>query len=227
MRTRTAFMVAAVLLLTVSTPSRAAAASAPHLMVAPAQGHAGDPIFLSGSGFAPHLPVSIWLQCGTTERVVTTIRANALGRFVGFRLRLPNHNRSGTCAFWGASQPTPSVRSRPIPYAFVPHGHSLTRCAIQMCLHVQAFLVRLKSGARGSVVVSGWPGAVVHVTIARTEHGAKSRVIYLNWRGVGSLSTPIAPGLLKGLQARVFVYAQLGHISGRGEARFHVMFGNR
>ena len=87
--------------------------------------------------------------------------------------------------------------------------------------------MRLRNGAKGNIVISGWPGATVHVTIARTEQGAKYRVLRLNWRGVGGLKTSIAPGLIKGLKARVFVRAQLGRVTGHGVSRFHVMFGNR
>jgi hypothetical protein len=92
---------------------------------------------------------------------------------------------------------------------------------------VQAFLVRLKNGARGNIVISGWPGATADVTVARTPTGAKHREFRLNWRGVGSMSTPVAPGLLKGLKARVFVRAHLGRVSGQSVTAFHVMFGNR
>jgi hypothetical protein len=96
-----------------------------------------------------------------------------------------------------------------------------------MCLRVQAFLVRLESGARGTIVISGWPGATADVTVARTQTGAKYRELRLNWQGVGSVSTPVAPGLLKGLKARVFVIAHLGRVWGRKVTPFHVMFGNR
>jgi hypothetical protein len=228
MRIQIAWIVIIALVATVVIPRGAAAATPLRLIVTPTQGHAGDPVYLSGSGFVPGLPISIFLKCGSQPRThVSTARANRLGRFAASQIRLSRGTSSGRCGFSAASQARPTMRTRESAYALVPLQRPLARCAIHMCLHIQAFLVRLRSGAKGNVVISGWPGATVHVTIARTEHGAKYRVLRLNWRGVGGLRTSIAPGLIKGLQARVFVSAQLGRVRGQGVSRFHVMFGNR
>ncbi len=133
----------------------------------------------------------------------------------------------GRCVFSAASQAGSGTRTRESSYTLVSLKRPLPRCAVRICLHIQAFLVRLKNGATGNIVISGWPGATVHVTIAKTEQGAKYRILRLNWRGVGGLRTSIAPGLIKGLQARVFVRARLGRVTGQGVSRFHVMLGNR
>jgi hypothetical protein len=211
----------------VGLPCTVTAAAPARLIVMPAQGHAGDPIFLSGSGFAARRPVSIFLRCGSgAPAPVGAARANGIGRFAGVRLRL-TAPRVGRCSFSAASPAVPAARTRPSRYTFVPAGRQLARCSLHMCLRVQAFLVRLRNGARGNIVISGWPGATADVTVARTQTGAKFRELRLNWRGVGSMSTRVAPGLLKGLKARVFVRAHLGRISGQSVTPFHVMFGNR
>jgi hypothetical protein len=229
MRTRIAWRLLVALVVAVVVIPRGAAAATPmRLIVTPAEGHAGDPVYLSGSGFGAGLPVSIFLKCGSQPKThVSTARANKLGRFAASQIRLSRGTPAGRCEFSAASQARPAMRTRESAYALVPLQRALARCAVQMCLHIQAFLVRLRNGAKGNVVISGWPGATVHVTIARTEHGAKYRVLRLNWRGVGGLRTSIAPGLIKGLQARVFVSAQLGRVTGQAVSRFHVMFGNR
>jgi hypothetical protein len=228
MFTRTAFLLAGVLLTTLVIAPRAAEAASMQLIVTPSQGHAGDPIFLSGSGFVPKHAVSIYLRCvsRSPERMTVT-RANGLGRFAAVRIRLPLTQRAGRCRFSAASLATPSMRIKAHAYQVVPLGHRLAKCSAHMCLRVQAFLVRLANGARGNIVISGWPGATANVTIARTATGAKYRELRLNWRGVGSVSTPVAPGLLKGLKARVFVRAHLGKVWGQTVTPFHVMFGNR
>lgn len=209
-------------------PHPVAASSPLRLIVTPTQGHVGDRIFLSGSGFTSRGSVSVYLKCGVQppERV-TTVRANGLGRFAGSRVRFALHKQGAVCRFLAASQNTPTVRAKTGVYTFVPARRPLAKCAVHMCLHVQAFLVRLKNNAKGNIVISGWPGATADVTVARTQAGAKFRELRLNWRGIGSVSTPIAPGLLKGLQARVFVRAHLGSVSGQSVSSFHVMFGNR
>lgn len=229
MRAWIACAVAVSLLVTmVLTSSEVTAAVPLRLIVTPSQGHAGDAIFLSGSGFVPSRTAFIFLRCGSQQpRQVATARANPDGRFAGFQLRLSRGVRAGRCGFSAASSSAPGVRTRESRYTVVSPGRPLARCATQICLGIQAFLVRLRNGARGNIVISGWPGAMVHVTVARTESGAKYRVFRLNWRGVGSMTTSIAPGLIKGLQARVFVHARLGSVAGKGQARFHVMFGNR
>jgi hypothetical protein len=229
MYARTAFLLAAALLTALAVMPRTAQAAAPmRLIVTPAQGHAGDPIFLSGSGFAARQPVSIFLRCGSQSPAwVTATTANGLGRFAGVRIRLSLPKRVGRCTFSAASRTAPSTRTKARPYTFVPAGRPLAECTVHMCLRVQAFLVRLKNGARGNIVISGWPGAIADVTIARTQTGTKYRELRLNWRGVGSVTTPVAPGLLKGLKARVFVRAHLGRVRGQSVTSFHVMFGNR
>jgi len=229
MRARIACIATVALAGTVAlTPLEATAVAPAKVIVTPAQGHAGDPVFLSGSGFVPSGPVSIFLRCGSQLPArIGVARTNRLGRFAAVQLRLSRHARIGKCGFSAAAPAAPSVHTRESLFTVEPTRHPLARCAVQMCLTIQAFLVRLRSGAKGSIVISGWPGAVAHVTVARTEYGAKFRVLRLNWRGVGTMSTSIAPGLIKGLQARVFVRARLGHVTGKGQARFHVMFGNR
>ncbi|HEX6510121.1 MAG TPA: hypothetical protein VF221_21030, partial [Chloroflexota bacterium] len=129
------------------------------------------------------------------------------------------------CRFLASSMGTSPVWSH--PYSIRPAFQTLPRCALHMCLSVQAFLVRLKNGAKGNIVVSGWPGARADVTVARAERGAKFRHLWLDWRGVGVYKPWVAPGLLKGLRARVFVRARLGTVSGRDVTSFHVMFGGR
>ncbi len=229
MRAWIAGMVTVALVVTVVLTLReVTAAGALRLIVTPSQGHAGDAIFLSGSGFVPGRPAPILLRCGSQQtRRLRTVTANSHGRFAGMQVRLSRGTKAGRCGLSAASSKAPAIRTRESLYTVVSPRRPLTRCAAQICLGIQAFLVRLRNGARGNIVISGWPGATVRVTVARTEVGAKYRVFRLNWRGVGAMTTSIAPGLIKGLRARVFVHARLGRVAGTGHARFHVMFGNR
>ena len=223
--TATGLMVLASLL---PAPHRVTASTLPQLIVAPAQGHPGDAIFLSGAGFGANRTVTVGIGCGSGARTsVASVHADRAGRFVGLRVSVHPASFAGRCSFSAATSASPAVHTRGSTYTVVPPGRPLAACSIRMCLRVQAFLVRLQNGARGNVIISGWPGATADITIARTQSGAKFHRLRLNWRGVGTLSTRIAPGLLKGLQARVFVSARLGTVSGRRTTPFHVMFGNR
>lgn len=207
--------------------STAQAAGSVHLLTTPSQGHPGDLVDLSGMGFRPNRPVSIAARCGSRSMGFGKVVANGRGAFAGKLLRLTaaGSHTSG-CTFTARSRSGgPVVRSQ--RYRLVSATRPLPRCATRMCIKVQAFLVRLKNGAQGNIVLSGWPGASVDVTVARVERGAKYRHVTLNWKGAGAAKMFVAPGLLKGIRARVFVRARLGSLSARAVSPFHVLFGNR
>jgi hypothetical protein len=98
-------------------------------------------------------------------------------------------------------------------------------CAAHICLHVQALLMRLRSGAQGNIAVTGWPGAAVTVTVSYPNGSSKQRLVRLNWRGSGLVRLKVAPGLLKGTATRVTARARLGSSTGTTTRSFTVVPG--
>jgi hypothetical protein len=79
----------------------------------------------------------------------------------------------------------------------------------------------------GHIVVRGWPGASVNVTVQVPSEAAKRNLVRLDWDGMAALKLWVAPGLQRGLKARIQVRARLGHVSGGGTGRFYVLPGGR
>ncbi len=206
----------------------AMAAPSTTILARPQQGRPGGPVFLSGSGFPSRRVLRVYMSCGSGPAAIKTqVVTNAWGRFVGVRVHAPTSAPKHVCFFFAGKSAGVSAGRHNARFTVIPAPRPLSHCALQICLTVQAFLVRLNSGARGNVVISGWPGAIANVTIARREGRAKHLTVRLNWKGLGTVKTTVAPGLLKGLQARVTVQLHLGRFAGGVSVPFHVMFGNR
>jgi hypothetical protein len=220
---RTPALLLTILLLVPAAGETAAAAGVSRLIVTPGQAHPGGWVFLSGTGFPPGRRLTIATTCGRALSRSRGPLPNRFGRFSAFALRL-SFPAPGPCAVTASAAGDTATTHA---LSLIPAGRALARCAADICLSVQAFLIRLRRGASGRIVISGWPGAAADVTVARVERGATYRHVRLNWRGVASVKTWVAPGLLKGIQARIFVRARLGRVTGQTSAPFHVMLGGR
>jgi hypothetical protein len=206
------------------------AAGSAQLIAAPHAGHPGELTYVSGGGFPAHARISLFMTCADSgiERAPAAV-TDGHGAFSGVAVKaMPLPTKSAQpCSFVASSGGKSSMRARSNTYWLYPPGRSLPRCAAQMCLSVKAFLVRLRNGAQGNITISGWPGATADVTVARVEAGAKFRRVRLNWRGLAQVRMWVAPGLIKGVMAQVYVQARLGRSVGQAKAPFHVMPGGR
>src|SRR3982074_2210607 len=90
-----------ILFLILATLGSAPAANAAHhsirLLIRPLQAHAGDTIYVSGSGFAPHAHLIVAQNCidpGTDKTSGGTLTRGAVagdrGRILAFRVRVPS-----------------------------------------------------------------------------------------------------------------------------------------
>lgn len=211
-----------------SSVLRVDASSRARLIAEPAEGHAGDGIFLSGSGFRPNSLLQLAMACPTMaspsagEAAFGTVRTDAAGHFVRARIIAiyARGNLRSTCAVYAGPASDPSAGVVPAHYVVLPRSSRPSWCAVHMCLHVKASLARGKSGSRGSIVLTGWPGALARVTVVSAGGARQRRVVRLDWRGTAKVVIPIATAGKAGVVSRVNVRAQLGRYSGSSSTRF-------
>lgn len=222
------------LMLAVATmlPSQSMARSVAHLIVSPSMGHAGDALYLSGAGYTPHWRLSILLACpdfvalnGSESAEGPTTDAN--GRFSGFRFRAFTPRKFGSCRVYAGTEARNLARAPSQPYTILPHSRTLPRCVLAMCLHLKAQLIRLRTGAQANIVVAGWPGARVAITISDPAGPAVHRSMTLDWRGTRTVRLMVAPGLQRASKDRVSVSARLGAVTGTATAPFIILPGGR
>jgi hypothetical protein len=203
----------------------------PQVILRPSAIHPGGSVYVSGRRFAADQRVVMQVACPSLNPqqprpliVRWGPRANTRGTFAGFRLKTPSVGR-GHCTVY-AGEGRMGVLTDAI-YRVVPATQKLPRCSKIMCLHVRAFLVRLKNGTQGTVVVTAWPGARVRIVISGPSIKTKVRIVRLDWRGVAQKRLRVALGVIKSIKAHVVVTARLGKIRGSARAKFAVIPGGR
>ncbi len=221
-------IIVATLLAAWATPHVLARSAPGQLVIAPRQVHSGGTLFLSGSGFAPRSSLHVQMRCGQAPMLNETGGpvTNAKGQFVAFTVSSPRvrATHSVSCMATVVGQHLLQAHAS---YQLAATSNALAACAVRMCLKVTAILVRLRNYAQGNIAVAGWPGATADVTVVEPNGTLKRRHLVLDWRGAGALRLRIAPGLRKGVKARVLVQARLGRITGVTAAPFGVLPGGR
>jgi hypothetical protein len=198
------------------------------MIAAPAEGHSGNLIYLSGGGFAPHQRLSLEARC-TGVRGPTYLPGpvtSGKGTFVGFRIAAPtwSGSRASRCQIYASGTPRGQKLPHEIPakYTLIPAGQPLSRCATRMCLKVTAVLSLTQRGAQGNVVINAWPGAVASAAVVYPGGNVKYRGVRVGWQGSGDVRVRIAKRIKSALKARVYATAVLGSISGSASADFIV-----
>ncbi len=221
-------IIVATLLTAWTTPHVLARTAHGQLVIAPLQVHPGDTLFLSGSGFAARSSLHVQMRCGTapTMHEAGGPVTNSRGQFVGFAASSPRMRitHSESCMTTVVGQHSVQAHAS---YQLAATNHALPACALRMCLKVTAVLVKLRNYAQGNIAVAGWPGTAAEITVFEPNGTVKRRHLVLDWRGAGALRLRIAPGLRKGVKARVLVQARLGRITGLATAPFSVIPGGR
>lgn len=205
-----------------------------HVVVAPFEGHAGEHAYLSGAGFPAHRAVRLLLACPNiaapkSSQGFTAVTTDAKGEFLAHRVTVSRPPGRGVirCAFYAGLAGKSLAQAVPAPYQIVPAGKPLAVSALHITARVTASLVRLRSGAQGTIAVNGWPGARATVRIVSPGTATLTRTVRLNWRGASSFRLQVAPGLLKGVQAHVQADVNLGPYSGHATTHFIVVPGGR
>ncbi len=194
------------------------------VIAAPFEAHAGGRVYLSGGGFSAGSRLTLVLGCPDYRHPVArfgAVTTDNRGQFVARVVTVPRDlKKERSCAVY-AGQGRP--RSVPAPLLLVPHNRALKHCAVTMCLHVRASLIRLHSGTEGNIVVNGWPGAQARVTVLGPNGSHLRRSVRLGWRGTGAVRLRVSLGLKKGVAKQVQVTARLGAVAGSTTTGFSVL----
>jgi hypothetical protein len=203
----------------------------PQVILRPSAIHAGGSIFVSGRRFVAGQRLVMQAACPTLNPqhpaamiVRQGPRVNTRGTFAGFRLKTPV-TTGGHCTVY-AGESRLGVLGDAV-YRVVPSSQKLPLCSKIMCMHVRAFLIRLKNGTQGTVVVTAWPGARARIVISGPSIKTKVRNLRLNWRGIAQKRLRVALGVIKSIKAQVAVTAHLGKVRGSAHAKFAVIPGGR
>lgn len=219
-------------LLASGTVSAHGTSSLSQLRVTPSEGHAGDAIDLSGSGFPPYTHLNILMACPNWQAenavrlgnvvIIQGPATNDRGQFSGFvfrAIRLHGLSQS-TCQIQASVGDNAFGVDVPAVYLIAQRGQPLKlgRCQRQLTvcgLQVEPQQVRPGYDRRVTEKISlrTWPGALVSTTYTYPNKSQTIDYHHADWTGIAHwtkrISAPAAAGTVQ-----VRVSATLGSISG-------------
>ncbi|GAC1473847.1 MAG: hypothetical protein PVSMB7_28280 [Chloroflexota bacterium] len=208
------------------------------LIVYPYEGHAGDPIYLSGHNFLPHTHLLIYHACPDWQHSAQLKNegyqlrepaTNAHGDFAGFpldRLSLNGVEQSG-CTFY-ASYPTTSffsIEEIPATYLVIRPGDGLSPGATQIRATVTAHPRQVKVGLFEHVIIDrAWGGADAVISV-RYPHSKRPTVqtVRLDWKGHAATRLRVPASTFGPAKATVTVHVSLGIGKGFAHTTFNVV----
>ena len=202
----------------------ASAQTTPTLIAVPLEGHAGDIVYLSGSGFDPSQKLFITLACpdwyhsfqGNVE-VLYGLRTDKHGRFLGYRaLRAMTLSGapSSACQIYASNGGSPFAAST--AYALKAHDEALGECTIKMCVTATPQMI----GAHLRLSIRGWPGAKANVTITYPDGRVQHAKTSLDWMGTQLLNLPLMERVPRRAQPRFSVTAVMDRVRGTVQGKF-------
>ncbi|HZS93293.1 MAG TPA: hypothetical protein VFA78_00715 [Chloroflexota bacterium] len=198
----------------------------------PLDGHAGDPIYLSGTGFPKNTNLEITMVCpriltpgyvNNTEIWYPGPRTNSQGSFVGYKINAIKLTgmKSSPCTIYSSNGANPLGVDIPESYRIFARTQQLPSSATRMTAAVRTSPAQAHGGQMETVSLSqGWPGAYTTVYL---KYGGLtlSKSLRLNASGAGRVRWQL--GHVRGaVSARVSVRMRLGRYKGNGAQRFTV-----
>lgn len=206
------------------------------LRVTPSEGHAGDTIDLSGSGFPAFTHLNLLMACPNWQAENAEILGNVVilpgpttdihGQFSGVLIHAIHlHGLSqSTCQIQASFGDNPFAVDIPAVYLIVQHGQPLRlgRCQRQLAvcgLQVQPRQVR--SGYDEKISLRTWPGALVSTTYTYPNKNQTTDYHHADWTGAVHWTKRISAAVGS---AQVKVSAALGPMAGgHSTARFTIV----
>jgi len=205
------------------------------LRVEPLYGHAGDTIYISGSGFEKNSNLAITMACprvfspaayGNTQTwgPAGGPRTNRSGNFIDYPIhavRLTGMTAS-VCTIYASNGPNPFAVDVPLTYLIVSPGSPLPWSATHVTATVHASPARVHGGQLETVTFSqGWPGAQATVTL---RYGAftVTKTVRLNWDGYASTQWRLGH-VFGSVPAHVSAVMRFGRYRGNATAKFTVL----
>lgn len=198
----------------------------------PLYGHTGDPIYISGTGFAKNTNVQLAIYC---PRFLTPAgeanwglwypgpRTNSQGSFVGYEInaiKLTGMTKS-PCTIYASNGPNLYGVDIPESYTILARNQKVPSWATHITAAVRATPSQAHGGQMETVSLSeGWPGAYATVYL---KYGGLtiSKSLRLGASGNGRVAWQL--GHVRGsVPAQVSVRMHLGRYTGNGAQRFTV-----
>jgi hypothetical protein len=216
-----------------SVPSpQASADGVSALFASPSEGHAGDVIWLSGTGLKPFQQYYIFMGCPNWHDPTVFVNDNyrhmigpvtdANGEFVRFPMRafqLSHANGFGCYIYSATNTDTGFGPDIPAQYTIVPHGIRLHACAVQICGSVSMSSKSARSGRYETFTIATWhwAGVSVDMTVSFNLKGVPTIRWsgYTDWHGIKSVRIRIPATSARAVTASVSASFHLGHTTGR------------
>ena len=179
----------------------------------PAQGHPGDPIYVSGAHFRPHTQLIFFLACprwddpgvGPYHNDVYQVGpvTDATGGFLGFKLDslvISGPSFPHICTFYVNYVEQPFVADFTPTYNLVPPGQRLQTCQSykKICVHVNEHTVTIKRRPYEQLqITNGWGGALITGTLRLMHPNKTVKVphVRLQWNGTATVNVPLPSGV--------------------------------
>lgn len=207
------------------------------LRVTPSEGHAGDLVDLSGSGFPPNARMSILMACPTWQAqnavrlgnvvIMDGPTSNARGQFSGFLFRAIRLHGipASTCQIEASVGDNPFEVDIPAVYLVAAPGQTLklSPCQRHLCVqHLQVQPHQVRSGYDETISLRTWPGATVTTTFTYPDNRHSVDYHRADWTGVVRWTKRIAGAAAAGA-VQVRTTAALGSMSGARTSKFTIV----
>lgn len=152
------------------------------LVLAPIEGHSGDTVYLSGSGWPPYKRLYLSMACPDwTKRDAFQYQnykfqpegppTNGQGRFRAFPFQILtlHHFRSLSCSIYatpGGSSDNPFSPKSPPTYFILSSEQPARTQWRTPWVHMKAFPRQVRSGLFETVTVNSWPGSTADITVS-------------------------------------------------------------
>jgi hypothetical protein len=215
------------------------------LLVKPGEAYVGGQLYLSGSGFLPHVRETITFACpdaqravliknGTIEQIQGPITDDK-GNFVRYSFRfspIPQVTSAIQCSVYANYGSNFFGVDIPGTYTVVPTNESLGACSLRMCsIGVRPMPERVHAGLYEVITISdGWGGALAAVSVSYA--GVKSQFQpapqrqELDWKGTARFKFLVPTRVTSSdaaVAAKVTVRVRLGAVTGSSRGYFTVI----
>jgi hypothetical protein len=208
----------------------------PVLRAVPFEGHAGDPIDLSGSGYPPHKGLYAFMACPnpfspTVEpydnmKFFTGIMTDNRGDFAGFVLKaIQVHHEllPYSCRIYvGGATVNPYGDAIPATFTELPKSQHIPASA-RFSVQTTSLPRRVRSGLREHITLGGWPGSTANVVVTSGRSRLHQRRVILDWTGAGAWNLRVDAPQARSAVLHVRATARLGAMASSSTSQFQVV----
>lgn len=217
-----------------ATPTRA---SNSYLVAAPAQGHSGDTIYLSGSGLSPRRHLYVMMACPNWfDRTVAeygnikiqqdgpTTDAHGGFRAFPFQVLTLHHFKSAGCQIYTSDGANGYGPDFPATFLILRPDDRGSPWIHRLYVRVKASPARAHSGSVERVEIHTWAGATASAVVSYSDGTVQRYTPNVNLQGVSNFHFHV-PTVHNGqvVTAEIQVLARIGAKAGTGKGGFTIV----